>query len=81
MVIRGRIHNGVVAFGSEVSLPEGMEVTVVAPALPEAAEDVLPDAERRRIGEIMDRIAALSDENPGDTFRGADHDNVLYGAP
>jgi hypothetical protein len=30
--------------------------------------------------EIMDRIAALPNENPGDTFSGRDHDKVLYPA-
>jgi hypothetical protein len=41
----------------------------------------MSDEERRRILEIMDRIAAMPDENPGDTFSGADHDKALYGAP
>jgi hypothetical protein len=81
MVIRGRIHNGVVAFGDEISLPEGMEVTIVVPNEPETLADRMPEAERRRVLEIMDRIAAMPDENPGDTFSGADHDQVLYGAP
>jgi hypothetical protein len=81
MVIRGRIQNGVVAFGSDVSLPEGMEVTVVIPAPSESGTESLPEAERKRISHIMDRIAALPDENPGDTFSGADHDKVLYGEP
>jgi hypothetical protein len=81
MVIRGRIHNGVVAFGSEISLPEGMEVTVVVPAAPEQAAEVMSEDERRRIRQVMDEIAAMPNENPGDTFSGADHDKVLYGAP
>ena len=81
MVIRGRIHNGVVVLDADVSVPEGTEVTVVVPATPEAVGDVMSEAEQRRILEIMDRIAALPDENPGDTFSGADHDRVLYGAP
>jgi hypothetical protein len=81
MVLRGRIQNGMAALGDEISLPEGMEVTVVVPARMERSEEVLSEAEHRRIMEIMDRIAALPDENPGDTFSGADHDQVLYGAP
>jgi hypothetical protein len=82
MVIRGRVHNGVIAFGSEISLPEGMEVTVVVPAGAEAAaKEVMSEAEHRRIMEIMDRIAALPLEGPDEPFSGADHDKVLYGKP
>ncbi len=81
MVIRGRIHNGVVAFGSEVSLPEGTEVTVVVPAGRGTANKLMSEAEHRRIREIMDHIAALPLEGPGDPFSGADHDKVLYGKP
>lgn len=81
MVIRGRIEKGVVVLEPDVSLPEGTEVTVVVREPAEPVGEVLPEAERRRILEIMDRIAALPDENPGDTFSGADHDKVLYGRP
>jgi hypothetical protein len=81
MVIRGRIHNGVVVLETNTPLQEGMEVTVVVPAASVGSIDTLSEAEQRRILEIMDHIAALPDENPGDTFSGADHDRVLYGAP
>ncbi len=81
MVIRGRIQNGVVVLEADASLLEGTEVTVVVPAAPETPGDRMSEQERRRILEIMDRIAALPDENPGDTFSGADHDKALYGEP
>jgi hypothetical protein len=81
MVIRGRVQNGVVVLEEAVSVPEGTEVTVVVAAPQATSGDVLPEAERRRIQEIMDRIAALPDENPGDDFSGADHDKVPYGKP
>jgi predicted DNA-binding antitoxin AbrB/MazE fold protein len=81
MVIRGRIENGVVALGADISLPEGMEVTVVVPAVPATVDDEISEDESCRIVEIMDEIAAMPDENPGDTFSGADHDQVLYGTP
>jgi len=93
MVIRGRVEHGVVVLDERVSLPEGTEVTVVVRAAVQSSEVVTAEAgpgpaaeqmseeERRRILEIMDRIAALPDENPGDTFSGADHDKALYGAP
>ena len=41
----------------------------------------MSEPECRRAREIMDRIAALPDENPGDGFSGADHDRVLYAGP
>ena len=81
MVIRGRVENGVVAFGNDISLPEGTEVTIVVPAAPEPQDEILSDAERQRIRKIMDDIAALPDENPGDVFSSVDHDKVLYGEP
>jgi hypothetical protein len=81
MVIQGRIQDGVVVLENNVSVPEGTEVTVVVRAAPEPAREIISEAERRRVVEIMDRIAALPDENPGDTFSGAEHDRVLYGAP
>jgi hypothetical protein len=79
MVIRGRVQNGVVVLEEAVSVPEGTEVTVVVETPQASSDDALPEAERRRIREIVDRIAALPDENPGDNFSGADHDKVLYG--
>ncbi len=81
MVIHGRIQNGVVAFQGDVSLPEGTEVTVVVPTESESVPEVLPEAERRRILKIMDRIAALPIEGSTEPFSGADHDKVLYGKP
>jgi hypothetical protein len=81
MLISGRIHNGVVTLQGEISLPEGMEVTVVAPAAPGAVGDALSEAERRRVLDIMDRIAALPVEGSTEPFSGANHDRVLYAKP
>ena len=82
MVIRGRIQNGVVVLDAPASVPEGTEVDVVVPAAPEAAnEPIFVDAERQRVLQIMDRIAALPIEGMTDPFTGADHDKVLYGKP
>jgi hypothetical protein len=81
MVIPGRIHNGVVALGENVSLPEGLEVTVFVPAIPEPDAQTLSETERNRVLEVMDRIAALPVEGDEAPFSGADHDSVLYGSP
>lgn len=80
MVIRGRVHNGLVALGSEISLPEGTEVTVVVPTEPAAAAGRMTEEQRRALHEARKEIESLPNENPGDTFSGADHDKVLYGA-
>ena len=81
MVLRGLVQNGVVVLEKDVSLPEGTEVTVVVRAAPEAAPERMSEAERRRILEIMDRIAALPIEGADQPFSGADHDKVPGHAP
>ena len=81
MVIRGRIQNGVVVLDADAAVPEGTEVDVVVRAAPEAAVEAMSEAERQRVLEIMDRIAALPIEGMTDPFSGADHDKVLYGKP
>jgi hypothetical protein len=62
-------------------VPEGAEVDVVVRAAPEAPDQVVSDAERQRVLQIMDRIAALPIEGMTDPFSGADHDKILYGNP
>jgi hypothetical protein len=80
-VFPGTVQNGVVVLEHGFALPEGIRVEVVVNAPPQPPRDVMTEEERRRINEIMDRIASLPDENPGDTFSGRDHDKVLYGEP
>jgi hypothetical protein len=84
MVLHGRVQNGVVVLDDGSVLPEGTLVSVVAesavPDGPPQAER-MSDEERRRVKQILDRITAMPDENPGDSFRGAEHDQVLYGKP
>jgi predicted DNA-binding antitoxin AbrB/MazE fold protein len=78
MVIRGRIENGVVVLENEISLPEGTEVMIEIRA-PEVGEgEAMSEERRQRLRETMDRIASLPNKNPGDTFRGVDHDRELY---
>jgi hypothetical protein len=81
MVIHGRIQNGVVVLDAGSLVPEGTEVSVVVPASREAEDRNTLDAERQRVLQIMDRIAALPIEGADTPFSGADHDNLLYGKP
>ena len=62
----------------DVSLPDGTEVTVVVRADLDLDGDAMSEEERKRYLDALHRIDAIPNENPGDTFRGADHDRVLY---
>jgi len=81
MVIRGRVQNGVVVLEDGTSLPEGVEVTVVAPAAPASSGGLLSEAEHRRVLEAIGRIAAMPIEGASEPFSGREHDRVLYGSP
>ncbi len=80
VVIRGRIQKGVVVLEA-ASIPEGTEVAVIVPVAPKAACGKILDAQRQRVLQIMDRIAALPIEGTGEPFSGAEHDKVVYGNP
>ena len=84
MTLHGTIRNGMVVFDSGPNLPDGTPVTVVLanpqPTAP-AQGDRMSEEEYGRVRAILDEISALPNENPGDTFSGADHDKVLYGEP
>lgn len=83
MTLQGVVHNGVVVLEPGAQVPEGAVVSVVVtPLIPSpATRDQMTDEERRRLRAALDEIIALPNENPGDTFSGADHDKVLYQAP
>ena len=83
MTLQGVVHNGVVVLEPGAQVPEGAIVSVVVePQTPAPAmRDQMTDDERRRLRAALDEIIALPNENPGDTFSGADHDKVLYGEP
>jgi hypothetical protein len=85
MTIQGVVQNGVVVLEGGAGIPDGTPVTVVVEQ-PQAASsrpqtDRMSDEEYRRVRAILDEIASLPNENPGDTFSGRDHDKVLYGEP
>lgn len=85
MTLHGTVRSGVVVLEGGAALPEGTPVTVLVEptqaTAPPAQEDRMTEEEYRRIRAILDEIAALPNENPGDTFSGRDHDKVLYGEP
>ncbi len=76
MVIRGRVQSGVVVFDDDVSLPDGTEVSVVVSDAAEGAGRKMTEEQLRHYREALARIDALPNENPGDIFSGADHDQV-----
>lgn len=78
MVIPGHIENGVVVFDGDVSLPEGAEVTVVVQSIGDKHE-VMTKEQYKIYVDALSCIDSIPDENPGDSFGGADHDKVLYG--
>jgi hypothetical protein len=81
MIARGRVQNGVVVLDDNVRLPDGTLV-VVWPEAPVSAQSATqessPEEQHRRL-EAIDRIAALPLEGSSEPFRGADHDQALYG--
>jgi hypothetical protein len=84
MIARGHVKNGVIVLEDDMRLPEGTHV-VVFPETPtppgSTSQESLPPEQHRRLLEAIDRIAALPLTGPDDAFRGADHDQALYGNP
>jgi predicted DNA-binding antitoxin AbrB/MazE fold protein len=79
MEIHGHYQNGMIIPHNGVSLPDGTEVTITVREQLRQGSTTMSDEERHRYLEALARIDALPDENPDDTFSGADHDRVLYG--
>lgn len=79
MVLHGHFENGMVIPDGNISLPDGTEVTITVRTCPLTGDDAMSEQERKGFLGALARIDAVADENPGDTFRGADHDRVLYG--
>jgi hypothetical protein len=53
MVARGRVRNGVVVLEEGICLPEGQEVTVLAPLTPEAQAHSIVDIPPVSLGSIV----------------------------
>jgi hypothetical protein len=77
MTVQGTIRDGLVVLDQPVSAPDGTKVSVFVPEKGKdsnwrPADD--PELRKKALAELL----ALPNENPGDTFSGADHDQVLY---
>jgi hypothetical protein len=79
MVVQGHIQNGVIVPGENLALPNGTEVTILVPVNPPSSNNLMSPEQRVKYLAALKRIDAMPNENPGDTFSGADHDQALYG--
>ena len=79
MVVEGYVKNGVVVPANPLSVPDGTAVTIMVTENADAQNGAPAGFDRARFLEAMARIDAVENENPGDTFSGKDHDQVLYG--
>ncbi len=61
MVARGRVQNGVVVLPDSVHLPEGQEVTVLAPALAAAEAHSILDIPPVSLGSVVAPLTSDED--------------------
>lgn len=71
MEIPGRICNGAVV--------PGAAVTIVTPPQASECRSSMTSNETARLREALARLDAVDNENPGDRFSGANHDQALFG--
>jgi hypothetical protein len=74
MEVQGFIQNGLVVPDSSIALPEGAKVTIVVGEGATSPPDVMSADELARYRRALAEIDAVPNENPGDNFKGADHD-------
>jgi hypothetical protein len=79
MEIQGHIQNGAAVPDDFVALPEGAKVTIVVSGGSATPADAMTAEELARYRRALAEIEALPNENPGDKFSGANHDQILYG--
>lgn len=79
MEVQGYFLNGMVVPHNGLSLPDGTEVTITVRDEVHNASAPMSEDDRERYRGALSRIDAVANENPGDTFSGADHDRILYG--
>jgi hypothetical protein len=61
MVARGRVQNGVVVLANDVHLPEGQEVIVLTPSLPDAPTHGLRDIPPVSLGSVLRPLTSEDD--------------------
>jgi hypothetical protein len=79
MQVQGHIQNGLAVPDGSIALPEGAKVTIVVSEGAASPADVMTAEELAHYRRALVEIDTVPNENPGDSFRGADHDQVLYG--
>jgi hypothetical protein len=79
MTIQGTIRGGLVVLDEAVHIPDGTKVAVFVPAQDACA--LSTEAKVARQKAALAELLAIPNENPGDTFSGQDHDQILYGEP
>jgi hypothetical protein len=77
MTIQGTIRGGLVVLDETIQVPDGTKVSIFFPTLHQQGQSVEEEVARQKAA--LAELLALPNENPGDTFSGADHDQVLYG--
>lgn len=78
MTVQGTIRGGLVILSEAIEAPDGTPVTVLLPSTDANAAKVTAAEHEQRTAALAE-LLAIPNENPGDTFSGADHDQVLYG--
>jgi predicted DNA-binding antitoxin AbrB/MazE fold protein len=78
MVIHGRVEKGIIVPQEPISLPDGTEVTIIVRATSDPGADIMLPDERGRYLAALAAIDGAANENPGDAFRGAEHDGAIY---
>jgi hypothetical protein len=77
MTIQGTIQGGLVVVSEAIQVPDGTPVTILVSGLGADADTVDTGDQLRRKAALAE-LLAMPSENPGDTFSGADHDQILY---
>jgi predicted DNA-binding antitoxin AbrB/MazE fold protein len=79
MEIQGHYQNGMIVPNDNISLPDGTQVTITVRPAQGVVCDSMSEEQQKRYLQALERIDLVGNENPGDSFSGADHNRELYG--